>query len=65
MMILMMLLGGWRVWDLNDYDDDGIISSKNKKAAARAHKNSIWAPTKKFTKNGLCVIYCFGLMHDY
>ena len=32
MMILMMLLGGWRViWDLND---DGTIFSKNKKVDA-------------------------------
>ena len=31
----------------------------------RAPKNSIWAPTKKFTKNGLPVIYCFGWMHDF
>ena len=34
MLILMMLLGGWGVWDLNDDDDDGTISFKNKKAAA-------------------------------
>ena len=34
MIILMMLLGGWGVWDLNDDDVDGTISSKNKKAAA-------------------------------
>ena len=31
----------------------------------RAPKNSIWAPTKKFTKNGLPVIYFFGSMHDF
>ena len=34
MMILMMLLGGWGVWDKNDVDDDGTISSKTKRAAA-------------------------------
>ena len=34
MMILMMLLREWGVWDLNDDDEDGTISSKNKKAAA-------------------------------
>ena len=33
MMIYMMLLWGWGVWNLND-DDDGTISSKNKMAAA-------------------------------
>ena len=33
MMILIMLLGGWGVWDLNDDDDDGTISFENKMAA--------------------------------
>ena len=30
---MMMLLRGLGVWDLNDDDDDGTISSKNKMAA--------------------------------
>ena len=34
MKILMMLLGGEGVWDLNDDDDDGTISSKNEMFAA-------------------------------
>ena len=31
---MMTPLGGWGVWDLNDDDDDGTISSENKMAAA-------------------------------
>ena len=44
---------------------DHICHQIFEEAGSRAPKNSIWAPTKKFTKNGLPVIYCFGLMHDF
>ena len=42
-----------------------LIRSEFYEIQHRAPKNSIWAPTKKFNKSGLPVIYCFGLMHDF